>query len=325
MDSENLTEISELLKNKIQKMKSEDSISRLSQNREIYHEFVDFLSTAKNIYPRHANYFDKKLERMDFPGLKKSEALAVIEYTSNLFETESIKGVRQSPSALKMIGIIVVVLVVVAIVGAYFLSQNLNIKGTTISGQTLKEFVPVLQNSTVYITAQNSAITLNLSRNAYLRLDISGQSNIITLNSGYVYLTDSGQLNVINVKNTTLLSDSDSGQGNTINTGTVSTSPTETVGNSYNSTTRNSSGSSSGSTCLSSLQVSSYTTESTGGTCTNYVVQMGSYSRYTNYQNACPSIVQGGSYDTYYNNVSGCNPTIQLGSGSKSCYLGSCS
>ncbi len=97
-----------------------------------------------------------------------------------------------------------------------------------------------------------------------------------------------------------------------------------TTGSANNSTSGSISSGNSGGSCLSSVQMGSYATESTGGTCIDYVVQMGDYSTYTNYQDACPSVIQGGSYDIYYNNVSGCNPTIQLGYGSKSCYLGSC-
>jgi hypothetical protein len=86
-----------------------------------------------------------------------------------------------------------------------------------ISGNDLTETIPVSTDSSVTISCNSCNITFNLNSGTTLNLLVSGNYNTATLNGGQTNLQVSGNYNLVNAQNTALLSNQNSGTGNTVN------------------------------------------------------------------------------------------------------------
>ncbi len=121
---------------------------------------------------------------------------------------------------------VIVIVAVVGVIGAMFASglfqsllsaNNQSQDQLSITGNYITETVPIAKTSIVDVTCNYCNITLQLANsNITMNLNVIGNSNHMVITNGRSNIDITGNFNVIDARQTTVLSTSNTGNGNTI-------------------------------------------------------------------------------------------------------------
>jgi hypothetical protein len=121
---------------------------------------------------------------------------------------------------------IVIILIVASAIGAgYFVSVSSSLHSgiqqnqIDITGNSLTESQAISIDSVVSVTCNNCYLTLNISNSTVkITLDLTGNYNTVAINGGQTNIDVTGNYNTVNAQQTTVLSNDNTGTGNSVNT-----------------------------------------------------------------------------------------------------------